>query len=72
MAPHRYYTIGGGDHVDSFYDDYPDRLGPILPSHRTAFGMLEDWVEDGRQPPTSRFVPKPEEGDVVNTCRIGG
>lgn len=72
MAPHRHYKIEGGDHVDSFYDDYPDRLRPILPCHRTAFGLLEDWVEDGRKPPKSRFVPKPEEGDVGSTCRIGG
>ncbi len=71
-APHRYYRIGRGDHVDSFYNNNQDKLRPILPCHRTAFGMLEDWVEDGKPPPTSRFVPKPEEGDVVNTCPIGG
>lgn len=58
--------------MDSFYDKYPGRLRPILPCHRTAFGRLEGWVEDGHKPPTSRSVPKPEEGDVVNTCRIGG
>ena len=71
-APHRYYRIGGGDHVDSFYDKYPGRLRPILPCHRKAFGMLERWVEDGREPPESRFVPRPEGGDVVNSCAIGG
>lgn len=69
-APHRYYRIGRGDHVDSFYDKYPGRLRPILPCHRTAFRMLEDWVEDGRRPPKSTFVPKPESGDVVNGCAI--
>lgn len=71
-APHRYYRIGAGDHVDSFYDKYPDKLRPILPCHRTAFGMLERWVEDGKRPPKSGFVPKPGSGDVVNACRIGG
>ena len=73
-SPHRYYRIGGGDHVDSFYDkseENREKLRPILPCHRTAFGLLENWIEDGRRPPTSGFVPKPESGDVVNTCRIG-
>ena len=68
----RYYKIKAGDHVDSFYDDYPGRLRPILPCHRTAFGLLENWVEDGRRPPASRLVPKQRGGDVVNSCAIGG
>jgi hypothetical protein len=69
-SQHRYYKIEAGDHVDSFYDDYPERLRPILPCHRTAFRILEAWIENGRQPPPSTFVPKPASGDVVNTCRI--
>jgi len=68
---HRYYTIEAGNHVDSLYDRYPDRLRPILPCQRTAFEALEDWVEKGRKPPASQFVPKPGSGDVVNACPIG-
>jgi hypothetical protein len=65
---HRYYVIGKGNHVDSYYDKYPNRLRPILPCHRKAFRELVDWVENGRQPPASQFVPKPTSGDVVNSC----
>lgn len=71
-APHRYYKVEDGDHVDSLYDQYPDRLRPILPCHRTAFGILEDWVEDGRRPPDNRLVTRPAGGDPVNSCGIGG
>ena len=70
-APHVYYKVEDGDHVDSFYDRYPDRLRPILPCHRTAFRIFEDWVEDGRKPPDSRLVARPGSGDLVNTCAIG-
>jgi hypothetical protein len=69
---HRYYVIEAGNHVDSYYDRYPDRLRPILPCYRAAFELMERWVESGRKPPGSRFVPKPEGGDVVNSCSIGG
>jgi hypothetical protein len=67
-ALHRYYVIGKGNHVDSFYDKYPNRLRPILPCQRKAFQALVSWVEDGRQPPPSQFVPKPTSGDVLNSC----
>jgi tannase/feruloyl esterase/hemolysin type calcium-binding protein/3HB-oligomer hydrolase 3HBOH len=67
---HRYYVIGKGNHVDSFYDDYPQRLRPILPCHRDAFKALEDFVERDVRPPDSGYVPKPENGDVVNRCSI--
>ncbi len=59
---HRYYVIGRGNHVDSFYDDNKERLRPILPCHRDAFSALEDFVE--------RDVPKPKNGDVVNECSL--
>jgi hypothetical protein len=65
---HRYYIIEAGNHVDGLYDDYPRRLRPILPCHREAFQALVAWVEQGRQPPQSQFVPKPNSGDVVNRC----
>ncbi len=64
---HRYYVIEKGNHVDSFYDDNPGRLRPILPCHRNAFEALVNWVEDGRKPPPSQFVKK-TSGDVVNRC----
>jgi Tannase and feruloyl esterase len=66
---HRYYRIEQGTHVDSLYDEYPDRLRPILPCYREAFVALERWVERGAPPPPSRRVPR-GTGDVVNTCRI--
>ncbi len=67
---HRYYVIADGTHVDSLYDAYPTRLRPILPCQRSAFEALEAWVEDGRRPPRSQFVPRPAEGDVVNECPL--
>ncbi|WP_225839237.1 tannase/feruloyl esterase family alpha/beta hydrolase [Streptomyces sp. NK08204] len=66
-ALHRYYRIEGGTHVDSLYDTYPDRLRPILPCYRAAFGALTAWVERGQEPPVSGTVPRPTSGDLVNT-----
>lgn len=70
---HRYYVVEAGTHVDSLYDQYPDRLRPILPCYRAAFEALERWVEsDGASaPPSIAFLPKPDDGDVVNECRLG-
>ncbi len=67
---HRYYVIGEGNHVDSFYDDNKDKLRPILPCQRDAFEALEGWVQSGEEPPASGYVPKPESGDVVNECDL--
>lgn len=67
---HRYYTIEGGNHVDGLYDTYPDRLRPILPCYRAAFDALTSWVERGRTPPTDRTVPRPADGDVVDSCAL--
>ncbi len=69
---HRYYKIEGGDHVDSFYDKYPQNLRPILPCHRDAFEALEGWIEAGTNPPKSGLVPKPQGSDVVNECSLTG
>ena len=74
-APHRYYKIGKGNHVDGYYDNFPHRLRPILPCYRASFLALVRWVEDRRHPPRSQYVPKrePSGGDgVVNNCAIGG
>jgi hypothetical protein len=65
---HRYYVIEHGNHVDGRYDLFPDRVRPILPCYRAAFGALERWVEDGSAPPPSQFVPDPHKGDIVNRC----
>lgn len=68
---HRYYKIEDGNHVDSYYDRYPDELRPILPCYRAAFKGLEKWVEKGNKPPRSKTVQKPESGDVANNCSLG-
>jgi len=68
---HRYYVIEGGNHVDSFYGFFPDRLRPILPCYRDAFTALVAWVERGSTPPPSRTVPR-GAGDVVNSCSLAG
>jgi hypothetical protein len=67
---YRYYVIGKGNHVDSYYDDNKNKLRPILPCHRDAFKALVAFVQRGVKPPRSGFVPKPRDGDVVNECSI--
>ena len=68
---HRYYVIGGGNHVDSFYDAFPTKLRPILPCYRDALSELESWVERGRKPVRSGFVPRPGLGvDLANQCSL--
>ncbi|HEY6752246.1 MAG TPA: tannase/feruloyl esterase family alpha/beta hydrolase [Rubrobacteraceae bacterium] len=67
---HSYFVIEDGNHVDGFYDDYPDRLRPILPCYRAAFEALEKAVEGDKPLPPGGFLPEPEEGDVVNQCSL--
>ncbi len=67
---HRYYEVEAGNHVDSFYDLYPDRLRPILPCYRAAFEALERWVEGHQPPPASGVIPRHAGGDLVNTCAL--
>ena len=67
---HSYFVIEDGNHVDGFYDDYPDRLRPILPCYRAAFEALEETVEANEPLPPGGFLPVPEEGDVVNQCSL--
>lgn len=67
---YRYYVIGKGNHVDSYYDDNKNKLRPILPCQRDAFKALEAFVQKGVTPPKSGYVPKPASGDVVNSCSI--
>ncbi len=68
---HRYYTITGGNHVDSLADVYPSSLRPILPCYRDAFTALEAWVEDEVEPPASGLV-RFDSGapDVANSCSV--
>ncbi|HET6859020.1 MAG TPA: tannase/feruloyl esterase family alpha/beta hydrolase [Streptomyces sp.] len=59
----RYYRIAGGTHVDSLFDSFPDRLRPLAPCHRSAFGALEAWLDHGHEPPRSRTLPRPAATD---------
>jgi Tannase and feruloyl esterase len=67
---YRYYVIGKGNHVDSYYDDNKEELRPMLPCHRDAFKALVGLIQKGISPPQSGYVPKPATGDVVNECSI--
>ena len=67
---HRYYRVADGTHTDGLYDTYPDRLRPLLPCARRAFGLLTAWVERGQRPPRDGRYPRPSSGDLVNTCRL--
>jgi hypothetical protein len=69
-SKHRYYLVADGTHVDSLYDTYPDQLRPTLPCYRAAFGALVAWVERDTAPPASGTVPRPDSGDLVNTCSL--
>lgn len=66
----RYYRVGGGNHVDGLYPAYPDLLRPILPCYRAAFAAMENWVDRQDAPPPSATLPRPSDGDVVNTCDL--
>ncbi|TNC27855.1 tannase/feruloyl esterase family alpha/beta hydrolase [Amycolatopsis alkalitolerans] len=66
---HRYYRIVDGNHIDSLYDTYPDRLRPIAPCFRTAFDALAGWL-DGNQPPQSATIPRPAGVDLAATCAL--
>ena len=68
---HRYYRIEDGNHVDSYYDEFRDKLRPILPCQRAAFEALEAWVEKGDKPPSSKLVEDPKVGDEANHCKLG-
>lgn len=66
---HRYYVVEQGNHVDSLYDDHPDRLRPILPCYRKAFEQVEAWIGPRPvSPPPSGTIPADRTRDVVNTC----
>ncbi len=69
---HRYYVVEGGNHVDQLYDEFPERLRPIVGCYRAAFVALENWVENrgNVKPPPSRFIPRPSSGDITNDCEL--
>ena len=69
---HRYYVVEGGNHVDQLYDEFPDKLRPIVGCYRAAFLALENWVENkgSVKPPASRFIPRPTSGDITNDCTL--
>ncbi|MGH3736406.1 MAG: tannase/feruloyl esterase family alpha/beta hydrolase, partial [Micromonosporaceae bacterium] len=66
----RYYRIEGGNHVDGLYPVHPQLLRPMLPCYRDAFTALERWVDRRVSPPASRTIPRPTDGDLVNTCGL--
>lgn len=69
---HRYYVVEGGNHVDQLYDEFPERLRPIVGCYRAGFVALENWVENrgNVKPPPSRFIPRPASGDITNDCEL--
>ncbi|MEU7888338.1 tannase/feruloyl esterase family alpha/beta hydrolase [Microbispora bryophytorum] len=67
----RYYRVEGGNHVDSLYPAFPDRLRPLLPCFRSAFTALEAWIATGTPPPPNATLPRPATGDLENTCTLG-
>ncbi len=66
----RYYRVAGGNHVDGLYDAFPTLLRPILPCFRAAFTALESWTGRGEQPPPSTTLPRPQSGDLANSCSL--
>ena len=69
-ARHRYYLVEDGNHVDGLYSTFPDRLRPLLPCARAGFTAMVRWVERGAKPPRDGLTPRPDDGDLVNTCRL--
>ncbi|WP_314172067.1 tannase/feruloyl esterase family alpha/beta hydrolase [Streptomyces winkii] len=70
----RYYRVEDGNHVDSLADTFPARLRPLTPCHRSAFTALERWLDDGRQPPRSHTVHRPDgasQAELTNDCPLG-
>jgi hypothetical protein len=66
----RLYEVEGGSHFEGLYGQHPGLLRPMLPCFRGAFEALEQWTENDKTPPTSRFVPRDPSVDLVNTCDI--
>ncbi len=72
-ALHRYYRIEDGTHTEALVDAFPDRLRPLVPCHRSSFTALERWLDDGRRPPESHTVTRPEgatPGELLTKCRL--
>ena len=67
---HRYYVVEDGNHVDGRYDAHKGQLRPIWPCWTQAFIAMEQWVENGRQPPPSQFLPDTHTGDPANECTL--
>ncbi|OEV04475.1 3-hydroxybutyrate oligomer hydrolase family protein [Streptomyces oceani] len=71
----RYYRIEDGTHTDALFDEFPERLRPLVPCHRSAFRALEGWLARGEQPPASRTVPRPADAgraELLTECRLSG
>ena len=67
---HRYYVVEDGTHVDGLYDDYPNRLRPILPCYRAAFLAMTRWVERDDPPAPNGTIPSTGVEHPVNQCSL--
>lgn len=69
---HRYYRVTDANHVDGLYALFPDKVRPLVPCGRTAFGALVAWTAPrGVRPPADATLPRPTGGDPVNNCSLG-
>ena len=59
---HRYYRIADGTHIDGLYGAFPDRLRPLLPCARTAFGVLTRLGRAGHPAAGGSHLPSPGGG----------
>jgi hypothetical protein len=66
----RLYEVEGGSHFEGLYGLFPGLLRPMLPCFREAFTALEQWTQDGKQPPRSHFVARDSSTDLVNSCAL--
>ena len=79
-SQYRYYTVRGGNHVDSQFDDHfgvdthgTTVLRPIQPCARAALAALVTWVEQDTPPPPSHTIPRMATAtadELANDCSL--
>lgn len=57
---HRLYGIAGGNHTDALLHDVGTGQQPMAPYCEAALLLLEEWVEQGAEPPPSGQYTAPE------------
>ena len=77
---YRFYTVSGGNHVDTQFDDHygidsygTHVLRPILPCARAGIDALAAWVEQDIAPPPGHAIPRPDPDtarDLANQCSL--